>query len=212
MDLPLDVDDLPIRTPDRIRTIRRIAITPGVQVVATDEVSAWFSGEIVPPDKDSESLDPGPTRSREPHLARWADSTIGPGVLAPDQGSERVESGSLTYELLGTPRKLYNGRRPVGVEVAVMPLGDLYPESAELQDQGGTRVLEHIPMALWEDATSRSGEGMYYTYTAECPIEYSEALLVKNCQLVINNIQFRIVDPFIFFEVPRVRMTLRGPR
>jgi hypothetical protein len=93
-----------------------------------------------------------------------------------------------------------------------MPLGVLYPQSADLQDQGGVLVLKGMHISLWEDATSRSGEGMYLTYSAEAPIEYAGELLVKNRQLVINDIQFRIVDPFVFYEVPRVRMTLRGPR
>lgn len=187
-------------------------MAPGVRVVATDVIGGWFSGEIVPPRDQTVPLDPAPARDRESHVARWLTSTIGPGDDAPTRGAERIESGSLTYELLGVPRELYTGRRTIGVEVAVMPLGVLYPQSADLQDQGGESVLKGTHISLWEDATSRSGEGMYLTYSAEAPIEYAEELLVKNRQLVINDIQFRIVDPFIFYEVPRIRMTLRGPR
>lgn len=203
---------MPIRTPHRLRTIRRVNLLPGVSVEVTDEVGAWFSGEIVPPDQASTILATGPTRDRDPHLARWPDSTVGPGVLAPMRGADRIESGSLTYELLGVPRQLHTGRRSVGVEVAVMPLGELYPQSAILQNQGGTLVLEEVPVALFEDAVSRSDQGMYFTYAAEAPIEFADELLVKNRQLVISNIQFRIVDPFVFFETPRIRMNLRGPR
>ena len=92
-----------------------------------------------------------------------------------------------------------------------MPIDVLYPYLPSLQEQGGEDLGE-IPMAIWEDDTTREDRGQYYTMLGEAPIDYAGDLLVKNRQVVFNNTPFRIVDPFTVFSVPRVRVTLRGPR
>lgn len=185
-------------------------------MTVTEAPEAWFPGEIVPPDEGAEAFSEGPPRDRPSHLARWTASTVGPGAKAPARPSERVEvatnTGRLTYELLGLPRQLRSGRRVIGVEATVMPVATLYPLTAALQEQGGEEVIPSVPVAVWDQGTDRNDRGQYFTYTAEAPAEFAADFMVKNRQLFMDGLGFRIIDPVVPFQVPRVLMTLRGPR
>jgi len=375
---------MPVRTPHRIRTTRRVSLAPGSLVSVVEEVEEWFSGEIIPPDESTAALEAGSPRDRTPYLLRWPGGTIGAGTRAPARPSERVESGSRAYELLGFPRQMRQGRRDVGVEASVMPIDLLYPYLVSLQEMGGEPVIAGgngaggseveipvpeysfhgpygsppnqewgftvfytfplpssgefetwtfigpgweplmpphittdpfglpyiesevrgtnegemtwyarpyltdepsstdgsivrtwpdgdmvlaitmpevptdwgtpieapwemavtvdfrsteenfdpttlplptfttggvgegtpvvIPMAIWDPDTAREDRGQYTTFLAEAPIDFADEFLVKNRQVSINGTPHRIFDCYIDYQVPRVRMTLRGAK
>lgn len=195
---------------------RRVQYAPGSVLTVTEGAETWFRGEVVPPNENTDPYDEGPPRERPHHVMKWPVGTLGPGIHAPTRPSERVEAvegaTSRAYELLGLPRQLHVGRRRTGVEVAVMPVEDLYPYTGVLQEQGGEEVLPEIQLAMWNADSARLDRGQYYTYDGEAPFDLAEQLVASNRQVVVNGTTFRIMDPFEVLQVPRVRFTLRGAR
>lgn len=200
-----------IRTPHRLRVTRRVNLTPGLAFAVVDGDWGWFSGEVVPSVEPPEAITSESPREQEPYLVRWAAGHIGPGARAPVRPAERVSTATRTYEALGLPRELRSGRRCIGWELAALPLKTLYPFTVTLQEQGGEEVATDVLMAIWDDNTDRSDQGQYSTFEAEAPVDRTD-LLVKNRQIIWNEIPFRIVDPYVHFTEPRIRMRLRGPR
>lgn len=192
--------------------MRRVQSAPGASFTVADSPEGWFRGQLVPPDDDLGAADDASPRTRPPYTVRWLGGTIGAGARAPARPSERVESGSLTVELLSLPRRVQAAGRALGVEVTAQDVQVLYPFHGALQEQGGQAVLPDVPLATWSPDEARTDRGQYLLYQAESPAEFAAALTVKNRQIVLNGTPFRIVDPVLIIQAPRVRYVLRGAK
>ncbi len=193
--------------PQRARVVRRLTpspISPSVSAVQEE----WFASYLMPPQVvDAVAGDESP-RGKNIFFLRYAPPIVGPSTNAPRLTGERVESEGETWELLGKPRQLRTGRRVVGLEVAVQTLNDLYPWTAELQNNDGSVLAASVPLALWGTTEEVTNRGGYEDLEGEAPVEFA-SLFRPNRFIIHSGVKLHITRAWIPPDAPRARITVR---
>lgn len=185
----------------RARRVRSVTVAD-LEFTVTDAEGDWFPARLYPP-RDADARQDGSPRDTAPRsrLVFHRDApTLGP--------SDRVElhGDPATYELLTAPEPIRHGERVGGYEVEVLDTDVLYPNAGDIEDTGSA---EAVPFSLYTGSEDVLGHGDYDTYEAEAPAEFA-GTLGSNTVLVCGETRWRAISAVIDFQVPHVRLRLRG--
>ena len=189
----------------RIRRVLSVSLDAGNALVLDDGPSAYFPAHVAQPSGENSTSDISPRQGRA-----TATLWLGPRLPLELHPSDRIEAAGTTYELLSAPREVTEGRATIGHRVPVLPVGDLYPRTADVHVLGDDDPAGEIACSLFSLAHRNASRGDYHDSFAEAPASALELLSGANRELRFDGGErWKVTDAALSREVPFVAMTLR---
>jgi hypothetical protein len=188
----------------RVRRVLGVSIGDDLALTLDDTATAYFPAHVLAPQADNGLLDSSPRTALSPWRVYWlrapAELRFGDHIEVPDD---------TTYELISKPRAVNNGRRVVGHSAPALPVGVLYPRSAEVWELGGEKALSTIACNVYSQREDQQPRGDFHDTFGEAPASALEDLTGTNRELRIGEQTWKIVDAALSVEAPYVSLNLR---
>ena len=190
----------------RVRRTLAVTVGEGLALTLDDTPSSYFAAHINQPQGDNGLTDGSPRDELSPYRLYRAgpESMLG--------ACYRVEDlDGTVYELLSKPKPLQNGRRIIGHSAPILPVGDLYPRSAEVWELGGEAALASVECAVYSERSEQRGRGEYHGTFAEAPASAWATLSGGGNRSLrfADGSEWRILDATLAPELPFVSMSIR---
>ncbi len=196
------------RLNEEARITRLVTIGSEQVATVTAAVGPWRPARFAPPTATAPADDASP-RGQAATTLEYVEGWLALGPLDPGDRVER-RRGAIALEVVRAARAVFTRSGAVdGWAVDVLPVAELYPVTASLQEQGGAIVRAALTCAIWSDSTRREPTGEYHDRLGEAPVEFAAELAVANRQLVLGSQKLRITSAEVDVTGPRVRLSLR---
>lgn len=149
-----------------------------------------------------------PREDLPPYILGYSLGAFSPKV--PLRAGSWVKVGDVIYECITSPRNKMWSQIPVGQEVQILPLSDVYPLRCAIVPKGTQgNPLEDIPIAIWSPTEDTRDHGSYVSYSAYVPVTEHEEIDI-NSEVVVGTKRYMITREGLDVSTGVVQLTLRG--